>query len=137
MDLMDSGVQLTFLWRLVKGTQEGTVKWEPVPGTSNFRCRIGRFGYVISSRDADDLPPYLLDIYRFDQPADAPSVQVTSWSTEDMPNIADALQSLFIEAKRRVLGYDSLVNDMFEDLAAVDGGPPAADIDSSEPQKGF
>lgn len=124
MQLMDQGTQLAFLWRLVAATQEGKVSWTS-DMQSHFKTRIGRFGYTIVSRDSDDFAPYDFRIFKFELAADHDEdpLLIATWETAEHSPLNDALQSLYIEVSRRVLGYDSVVSDMFEDLAVADGGP--------------
>ena len=119
MQLMEPGTQLAFLWRLVAGTQEGAVSWSKVNDYS-FGCRLGRFAYFITSRDSDDFAPYSFSIYRLtDNDSQEP---LEEWTTGEFSPLNDPLQALYLEVKPRVLGLKNIVAEMFEDLAAADGG---------------
>jgi hypothetical protein len=123
MEIMDPGAQLAFLWRLVDATQQEKVKWESNSEFA-FKTRIGRFGYVLTSVDDDDFAPFSFAIYRFESKdsSEHPAL-VVEWGTVEFSRLNDPLQALYSEVKPRVMGFHTIVGDMFEDLAALDGGP--------------
>jgi len=124
MDLMDEGTQVSFLWRLVNATRSGNLTWDEV-NEYHFRTRIGRFGYSILSDDSDDYAPYSMGVYRFVEPEAQPvSIATWEWDRNHQSATNDALASLYTEVKRAVLGLDTTVADMLEDLAKVDGDSP-------------
>jgi hypothetical protein len=128
MDFLEPGKQLAFLWRLVTATQDKKITWSTRDEVSvsqyAFKVRVGRFGYTIASVDKDDLPPYQLEVFRFASDEEgAPVEPVTSWTSLDVPITFDPMQNLYQEAKRQTLGADDLLDEMFADLAKIDGGP--------------
>lgn len=137
MNLMNSGTKITFLWRLVNGTHEQKIEWSPIYRTEHatesfdFIATIGRFRYWIVSRDGDDYSPY--DFTIFSRPSfDSDDwKKIDEWHSDGGESLADPLHALYQEAKKRALGLDSVVSDMFEDLAAVDGLD--AEPDASRP----
>lgn len=137
MDLMSVGTKVTFLWRLVNATSNGSLSWQPYEDETTvggdiyeFRADIGRFRYFIRSRDDDDYAPFNFEIWVLAPEAGGKIRQVDTWMSDDpqSPGLVDPLRVLYQEAKKRAMGLNTIVNDMFEDLAAIDGLPsdPAA-----------
>lgn len=133
MELMSPGEKITFLWRLVNATHERKITWN-VAGVAEdagpdqsftFAASVGRFNYVISSRDDDDYVPFDFDIYG-SVGRGQELKQIDRWST-DGSALVDPLRALYQEAKKQAAGLDSVVSDMFEDLAAIDGLPSSPD----------
>lgn len=121
MEIMDSGEKVALLWRMVAATQVGKIKWETVDEFA-FRSRVGRFGYVVSSQDRDDFAPFVFQVYRFNAETNEAEL-LDEWNTQQYSPLNDPLQSLYLEVKRGVKGLSSVVAEIFEDLASIDGGP--------------
>lgn len=121
MEVMDEPTLVTFLWRLTSATEADKVQWryEP-PNQYQFGTRIGRFAYVLVCRDRDDDQPFEFSIHRVDEQGKL--TPMATWSSEEQSTLTDPLEALYREVKRRTLGYHTLVNEIFEDLASADGG---------------
>lgn len=138
MDLMSVGTKVTFLWRLVNATSNGSLSWEPYEDPTSeggdiyeFMADIGRFRYFIRSRDSDDYAPFNFEIWALAADAGGKNRQVDTWYSDDTlsPGLVDPLRVLYQEAKKRALGLNTIVTDMFEDLAAIDGLPSDPEVE--------
>ena len=122
MELMDIGTQLTFVWRLVNATESGAIKWISTSPVA-FRTRVEPFGYTIESKDGDDYAPFAFKIFKINSPEQEDSPErLSEWESGPFSPLNDALHTLYSTVKRGTLGYDTIVGDMFESLAKVDGG---------------
>lgn len=126
MEIMDSGEKVALLWRMVAATQANKVKWEAVDEFA-FRTRVGRFGYVVSSQDRDDFAPFVFQVYRFNAETNEAEL-LDEWNTQQYSPLNDPLQALYLEVKRGVNGLASVVSEIFEDLASIDGGPAGPNV---------
>jgi hypothetical protein len=127
IELLSDSDRAKFLERLLDGTSKQKIRWEKGRDEYVFSTTIGRFLYVITSDDRDDVAPYTFHIYS--KPAsqdERPSVIATwDWDRNGYADSNSPMQALYLTVKRTTLGLDQIVNHMLADLAQVDGGPAA------------
>jgi hypothetical protein len=132
MELMTSEQKHNLLSRLTVATRTGSIKWSAMPSqngkSSGFATVVGRFAYSIKSRDADDLAPYVFSLYQMQSEDSEDKLNLLeNWETKEFATTNPALEILYREVARVVLGLDNVLNDMFVDLASVDGLGPDPD----------
>lgn len=131
MQVMDDATLATFLWRLTTATEEEKVKWSSLGDSQfSFVALVGRFAYIIKSRDQDDVAPFGFSIHRT---SNGEPAEVSTWSTEGSPALTDPMSALYSVVKTRTLGLHTIVAEMFEDLSMFDGGPGAPDSRGDQP----
>lgn len=124
---MDEANQLAFLWRFVEATDAGKLSWASDNDSEyDFIVWTDRWAYKIRSRDKDDQGPYYFTIYKVERGEDGNKTgkPLDTWSTGEYHSLFDSMESLYQSVKRKVMGYDDLVVDMFSSLAQIDGGSP-------------
>jgi hypothetical protein len=120
MDFLDEAQQGELLGRLLAMTQSDRLVWQRLSEGSDYafgaHSKSGKYAYVVSSRDADDLAPYELDIYTGGpDPKHLQSIETREWAQTNIP-----LADLYGIVKRRVLNIDGIGQEILDDLADGD-----------------
>jgi hypothetical protein len=103
--------------RLVAATTVGKAEWEQEEETA-FRWRRPGGTVAVRSRDRDGEPPYELVI--FGPKGEKVESMLSEWTAEEEPAFWNqALVDLYRAARRRALGVDMILDDLFAEL------PPA------------
>ncbi|MDO9441787.1 MAG: hypothetical protein Q7T73_12935 [Beijerinckiaceae bacterium] len=118
MELMEPEEKTAFIWKLIRGTNEGKIPWADGRPLVGFATHIGRFRYEVKSRDNDDLFPYELTIL---QDKGGRFAVIDEWTTASSANLEESLEALYKAVARTVLGLDETKAAMLDDLNAAVG----------------
>jgi hypothetical protein len=100
--------------RLLAGTQSRKLAWtEMMDHFSFITNELGRFRYVVSSQDSDDVAPFNLEIYDMEN---GPITITHKIVTSEFGRANDELAALYVLVKNTVLNFQNIANDIFEDL---------------------
>lgn len=115
MEYLDKGQLVTLIDKLDDLTNQNRIEWRKLGESEHaFATIAGRFGYTVSSRDEDDYHPFEFTIFRREKTVK--ELQRASTVDGDLLQIED----LYNRVKRRVLNLESIVDDIFNDLRALD-----------------
>jgi len=121
MRILDEDQQRSFLLMLHRLTREGKLVWERTGSPYRFKTTSGRFGFTIASRDDDDFAPF--DVRIFDL-KDSKSENVRpfdTFGTDEFYDLNEEFQQMYTLVKRKLMGLDSVVSDLFGELEELDG----------------
>jgi len=134
VEILNDEERASFLGRLVRGTESNKIKWTAGRDEFTFVSTIGRFLYVVSSDDRDDVPPYTFRIFAKSASEEDRASEIATWDW-DRNGFAlsnDPMQTLYLTVKRTTLGLDRILNDMLSDLAEIDGESASLELPQSE-----
>lgn len=121
MRAMDEETVQRLLDRLIEVTIAGQLSWESLTDYAFAANASERSRFRLASIDSDDHHPYELHVlYKGD------TVQTISSDFDRLQGILsssevnDKLAKLYEEVKKRTLGLDEAVNEIFEDLKYPD-----------------
>ena len=115
---------LVVLNRLRLVTEDGKLTWQVV-GNSEFMffARTENWAYRVSSRDKDDVAPFVLQIIRIPDDATANGQIVQTISSDEFGGpMNPALKTLYESVKRQVLGVEEIAPSILADLDTVERG---------------
>jgi len=110
--------------RLTAASLSGEAEWRAEDDTA-FLCTRRSGAVAIRSRDRDGEPPYELAVH--DPEGRKVETLLSEWTLDEQP--ADwnaALADLYRAARRRALGVDRILDDLFAEL------PPARDAEHTQ-----
>jgi hypothetical protein len=103
--------------RLAAATTNGGVDWEVEEETA-YLCKRRSGSVAIRSRDRDGEAPYELVIYS--PKGEKVESLLSEWSAEEEPAFWNqAMADLYRTARRKALGVDKILDDLFAELPRV------------------
>ena len=120
MKILDEEQKRRLLLMLHRLTQEDKLIWDATSSPFVFRTESGRFAYTITSRDEDDFAPY--DIRVFDKNL-KDSRAFETFGTDEFFELNEEIQQIYVLVKRKILGLDTVVDDLFGELNSRLDGP--------------
>lgn len=98
--------------QLVAETEEGDLSWEAGENAGSYTTRSSRFVYVIASRDADDLAPWVFNLFKREASGELGVSLAKYTSSSSSPGDAlGALRDLYDRAKLSANGLGSSLLD--------------------------
>ncbi|WP_157376964.1 hypothetical protein [Agromyces sp. Root1464] len=104
---------------LLRRTQSSQASWKRWQGSEEYLTSTAKFTFYIKSRDDDDNPPYVFEIWRKiseDSESNPESVKVAEVMTKQSGELNGELSTLYTAAKMNAFGISDLRNDLLGDL---------------------
>jgi len=126
MSFFETDQGISVLERVIELTRDGTLQWKPSPNSPQYRfiTALPRFGIMISSRDNDDVHPFVVTLYSGKSEAVADQYET---NTETSRGLTGVIEELYRAAKANAHGTLTLAEDLAEDLDSVERSRYSAD----------
>jgi hypothetical protein len=119
MAMADPEKRIEFLVRLMRLTEEGKLEWTAGKDEFWFKTEMSRFTYTVNSEDKDDVAPFAFSIYRRGE-GKGP-LEKWEWLSSGNETVNPYVRDLYFLVKRKIVGYDNLLEGMFQDLSDAEG----------------